>query len=64
MLELGLECDERVDRLTGQLVCGTDDGGFGHAFVEDEGGFDLSSRQTVAGDVDDICMADETLWVY
>ena len=48
------ECDESVHGLAGELVVGTDDGGLGDAREENECGLDLSGRETVTRDVDDI----------
>ena len=48
------ESDEGVDSLTSELVVGTDDSCFSDTVVENEGRLDLSGRQTVTGDVDDI----------
>ena len=52
--ELGLQRDEGVDSLACELVVGTDDSCFSDTVVEDEGRLDLSCRQAVTGDVDDI----------
>ena len=46
--------DEGVDSLASELVVGTDDSCFSDTVVENEGRLDLSGRQTVTGDVDDI----------
>ena len=43
-----------MDGLAGELVVGTDDSGFSNTRVENEGGLDLSGRETVTRDVDDI----------
>ena len=50
-----LECDESVNGLACELVVGTDDGGLSDTREKDEGRFDLSGRETVTGNVDDIC---------
>ena len=46
-----------MDGLAGELVVGTDDGSLGDSRVEDESRLNLGGRQTMAGDVDDICSA-------
>ena len=48
------ESDEGVDSLASELVVGTDDSCFSDTVVENEGRLDLSGRQAVTGDVDDI----------
>ena len=48
------ESDEGVHSLTGELVVGTDDSCFSDTVVENEGRLDLSGRQAVTRDVDDI----------
>lgn len=48
------ESDEGVHSLASELVVGTDDSCFSDTVVENEGRLDLSGRQTVTGDVDDI----------
>ena len=49
-----------MHRLAGELIVGANDGSLSDAVVEDERGLDLSGRETVAGDVDDICRARRT----
>ena len=46
--------DEGVHSLASELVVGTDDSCFSDTVVENEGRLDLSGRQAVTGDVDDI----------
>ena len=48
------ECDESVHGLASELVVGTDDGSLSDTGEKDEGRFDLSGRETVTGDVDDV----------
>ena len=43
-----------MDGLASELVVGTDDSCFSDTVVENEGRLDLSGRQAVTGDVDDI----------
>jgi hypothetical protein len=43
-----------MDGLTSELISSTDDGSLSDARVHDEGGLDLSSRKTMARDVDNI----------
>lgn len=46
--------DKGVDGLTRQFIGDTDNGGFGDGVVLDEGGLNLSGRETVSRDVDDV----------
>ena len=57
-----LECDESVHGLAGELVVGTDDGSLSDTGEKDEGRFDLSGRETVTGDVDDVWTVDRSRW--
>jgi len=43
-----LHSDECMDSLTRHVVWTSDDGGFGYALVENQGGFDFGSGQSVA----------------
>lgn len=43
-----------MDGLTSQLVVCADDGSLSNAIVQDEGRLDLSGRQTMSSDVDDV----------
>ena len=45
---LWLHGDECVDSLTRHVIWTSDDGGFGYALVQDQGGFDFGSGQSVA----------------
>lgn len=49
-----LERNECIDGLASELICGTDDSSLGNTLVKDESRFNLSGRETVTGDVDDI----------
>ena len=51
---LRLEGDECIHGLTGKLVCSTNNSCLSDTLVEDEGRFNLSGRETMARDVDDI----------
>ena len=49
-----LQGNESMDGLASEFISGTDDSSLSDARVHDEGGLDLSSRETVARDVDNI----------
>lgn len=49
-----LDGDKSVDRLAGQLISDTNDSGLRDGMVVDEGSLNLSSRETMAGNVDNV----------
>lgn len=49
-----LDGDKGVDGLASQLVGDTNNGGLGNGVVLNQGSLNLSGRETVAADVDDI----------
>ena len=54
---LALECDEGGDGLALHVIWATDDGGFGHCWVGDEGAFDFGGAEAVTGNIEHIVEA-------
>ena len=51
---LRFESDESINSLTSQLISCTNDSGLCNTLMKNKSRLDLSGRQTVTGDVDDI----------
>jgi len=52
-LKFGRKLGKR-NTLSGQLICGTDHCGFGHALIQEESSLNFGSTQTMTRDVDNI----------